>query len=229
MKIAIAIIATAVTLSFTPHVAFAQYAIRATNNGTPVIYHHASTFAEGVLRGRADLVRGIGDYNYNTSLALINREHARSLFYDNQIKKVDTYFQKRQRNQEYRAAERGPRKTPEDIARYMAKPPVMQLSAQQMDRVTKTIHWPSSLETEPFRVEREAIEAIYASRTPVNSGPGSVSEAQMQQLVKQLRARVKAHTRQLGANNYIAAKRFLDGLSLEASRFEATQGLASIR
>lgn len=234
MKTAAAIIATlitAATLTLTQD-AHGQYAIRGTYqgyNGVPVIQRHASTYAEGLLRGRADLVRGIGEYNYNTSLAMINRQHALSLHYDNQIKKVNTYFEKRQLNQQYRAAERGPRKTPEDMARYLAKPPVMQLTAQEMDRVTKKINWPASLRADQFQSDREAIEALYVARTPANSGPGSTNEAEIQQLVKQMRQQVRMQARQMGANQSIVAKRFLDGLSLEASRFEASQGLASLR
>ncbi len=232
MKITTTIIAAAITIaSFATatNTALAQYAIRNTNNGTPVIYRHASTYEEGVFRGWADLARGVGDYNYNTSLALINQQHALSLSYDNEVKKVETYFHKRQLNKEYRAAERGPRKTPEDMARYMAKPAAMQLSAQQMDRVTKKIYWPAILQADAFQAERRAIEASFASRTAVNSGPGSMNEAQLHQAIEQLRSLIKAQTRTIGANNYITAKRFLDGLSLEASRFDAPQGLASLR
>ena len=85
MKITTTIIAAAITIaSFATatNTALAQYAIRNTNNGTPVIYRHASTYEEGVFRGWADLARGVGDYNYNTSLALINQQHALSLSYD---------------------------------------------------------------------------------------------------------------------------------------------------
>ena len=48
-------------------------AIRVTNNGTPVIYDHASTFEEGLLRGEADLVLE----PWEERIALLATEHGR--------------------------------------------------------------------------------------------------------------------------------------------------------
>ena len=49
-------------------------------------YRHASTAAEGALRGWADLYRAQGEYNYNTASAALIFEHARRANFDNRLR-----------------------------------------------------------------------------------------------------------------------------------------------
>src|SRR5262245_43256036 len=46
-------------------------------------YHHASTAAEGGLRGRAELIHALGSYSVAASQSLLCREEARRLAIDN--------------------------------------------------------------------------------------------------------------------------------------------------
>ena len=228
MKLATTAIAAVLTIAAINVVNAQDYAIRGTNNGTPVIHHHASTYTEGALRGSADYIRGVGDYNYNTSLALINREIARGMAYDNEIKKVQTYFGKRALNREYRQAE-NPRHTSEDIARYMAKRPVAPLNNQQINRQLNAVYWPAVLLQDAFGPQRQAIEQLLAQRTVADSGKGSVNDLQIKQAIDSMRTIVKGNARNLGSKHYIIAKRFLDGLEAESATPVGIQGLASTR
>ena len=73
-----------------------------THYGIPVVQHHASTFEEGVQRGYADVVRAMGDYNYNTSLAAINAQQAYSYALENRKQAVQDYFELREMNRQAR-------------------------------------------------------------------------------------------------------------------------------
>ena len=228
MKFATTAIAAVLTIAAI-NVATAQdYAQRGTNNGTPVIHRHASTYTEGLLRGSADLWRGYGDYNYNTSLALINREVARGMAYDNEIKKVQTYFGKRALNREYRQAE-NPRHSAEDIARYMAKRPATPLTNQEFNRQLNTVNWPAVLLQDAFAGHRTSIEQLLTERNVNDSGKGSLNDLQIQQVIDEMRTIVKGNARNLGSKHYIIAKRFLDGLEAESETPVGIQGLASVR
>ena len=83
------------TVLATANSALAQtgsYATRQTNNGTAVVYRHASTWEQGVLDGWANLVRARGDYAYNRSLAAINYQEAYRRALENSLHRTETYF-----------------------------------------------------------------------------------------------------------------------------------------
>src|SRR5690349_7696341 len=60
--------------------------------------YHASTFEEGVLRGKAALAQGLGQANYYNSLAAINYQDAYSRSIKNRQAAVDAYFYTQQAN-----------------------------------------------------------------------------------------------------------------------------------
>src|SRR5688572_2893647 len=53
--------------------------------------YHSSTIEEGSFRGLADFTRAIGEADYMSSLAGINRQEAWNRAIDNRKKSVDTY------------------------------------------------------------------------------------------------------------------------------------------
>src|SRR5688572_22080895 len=61
----------------------------------PLVQHHASTAFEGELRGRADAIRALGDYNYNTAAGALIFEEARKANYANELLHAETFWAKR--------------------------------------------------------------------------------------------------------------------------------------
>src|SRR3954469_15292499 len=69
--------------------------------GMPFSYgsNHASTAAEGYLRGRAAVIDAIGSFEVNDAQAQILREHARSLDRENSLKQTEAlHLQKKMWN-----------------------------------------------------------------------------------------------------------------------------------
>jgi len=93
------------------------YAVRPTHNGTPAIYHHASTFEEGYLRGQADYLRARGDYLYGWSLYMINLQEAHRRYIANQLYAAEAFHAKQAAWREARRAEWDDRPTREDCVR----------------------------------------------------------------------------------------------------------------
>lgn len=203
-----------------------DYAIREGSNGTPAFYRHASTYEEGFLRGAADLWRGLGDYNYSTSLALINREKARSLAIDNKLKATEAYFEQRRINREAVREENGPRPTSQDAEKYAKMRAPKPLEAYQYEPALKTLFWPTALKTESFAAERDAVDKLIAERTMDNSGVGSHFHHEVTQLSNQMMDKLRNQIREMNPSEYIAAKRFLVGLEREAEMFADVDGLA---
>src|SRR3954463_11513594 len=74
---------------------------QAVHYGMPFGYghYHASTAAEGYLRGRAAVIDAIGTFEVNDAQAQILREHARALDRENRLKQTEAlHLQKKMWN-----------------------------------------------------------------------------------------------------------------------------------
>src|SRR3954452_7646320 len=62
-------------------------------------HYHASTAAEGFLRGRAAVIEAVGEFEVNDAQAQILREHARALDRENDLKQPEAvHLQKKMWN-----------------------------------------------------------------------------------------------------------------------------------
>lgn len=202
------------------------YAVRPMHYGPPAVYHHASTYEEGLLRGRADLVRAWGDYLYSTSLAMINGEEARRRYIDNRQHATKTYFEMRRLNREARAQERGERPTQEDIARYAKMRAPDRLGAHEFHETLGILNWPSALQGSEFHKERMAITRLMDERSVENSGLGSDNCQQIKQVVTRLQSKLKNKIDAVSPSEYVAGKTFLTSLAYEAQQKQGIPGLA---
>ncbi len=203
-----------------------SYAVRGSNNGTPVIQHHASTFLEGARRGAADLWRAWGDYNYSTSLAHINNQEAARRALENHKQYVNDYFELRELNRTARALENGPKPTPEDLARRAQQGLPERLAADQFDANSGELYWPALLEHPQFAAEREAIEQLMAARTPTDSGLGSPSHSLIRTLVAQMQQKLRTRLGTVSPMEYMEVKTYLDSVAYEAAQELPIRGIA---
>jgi len=175
MKTAIFYTALFGMLGLSPEYASAQqdYATRMTNNGTPVIYDHASTVIEGYLRGMADLVRAWGDYDYERSLAVINFEEAKRRWLNNKSEFVRTYYALRQvyqdaRDEQLRKRRSGLRYTEDDMVPAIFRPADKGNTVPTSLRAEDTSR---RFETPEQRINRLAKDAAPDRLTPLQYDP----------------------------------------------------------
>ena len=216
---------TAIVLSTTVASAQQFYAQRAPQNSIPVIQNHSSTAAEGFLRGAADVTRAAGDYNYNTSLALINTEVARDLYLDNRLKAVNTYFEAKRINRESRDYNNS-RPTSADITRYSQDRAPLRLESHQFEPVLGRLTWPGTLSGAEYAAERTALEDAFAKRVGGNSGLTSESYSKIKSNVEIMEARLQTEIATMSPAEYAAAKSFLSSLEYEAQLVAAPAGVA---
>ncbi len=189
--------------------------------------YFSSTAAEGYLRGSADYVRALGDNAYMNSLAAINAEQARSQYIDNRSAWTRTYFDMRSVNREYRVAERG-RAPTLDEAKYIAKAAApTRLNAYQLQRTTGAINWPAALQGEQFIAARQQLEQAFADRDVHNSGVGSTTFSAISSAASVMRDQLKNQVTYMNPAEYVAAKKFVDGLAYEARFALGVEGFAS--
>lgn len=179
----------------------------------PSFYHHASTFAEGVQRGRADLVRAAGEYNYNTAIGLIRLEQARRLAMENNKRAAEIYFEKRDLNKQQRADKLKPVSQEKIIEMAREKLPD-RLTPQQFRPTEGEITWPGLLQEPKYAEERTRIEALVREMAfdgKLDSKGRAAARQWTQTIVDKLRADVHFVT----PMDYVEARKFLISLDYE--------------
>jgi hypothetical protein len=174
------------------------------------------TVAGNYYSGVANAVRAAGDYNLSTSQAYVNMEEAKRRDIENRKEWTDSYFEMRRANADYRAAERGPRGTPEDWVRYAREAAPARLSPGQLDQVTGEIAWPRLLQAAGFKEGREELEHQFAIRADKGGSIGPNGYQQIQEVTNSMIAYLKKNIKSYPTNEYLDAKKFLESLAYEA-------------
>jgi hypothetical protein len=169
------------------------------------------------------LARGIGEYNYNISLAAINLEEARSRDFENGKKYAENYFEIRHINREARANERGPGITPEQAYRVSKSRLPQRLDAYQYDLNLGRLNWPSVLANSQFAKSRDQIDELIKSRNVSNRK----TDRMIKVLASNLQMQLKSQIREFNSNDYIDARKFLVSLQHEMNHPSVPAGLAS--
>ena len=182
--------------------------------GGAYVNNKASTVGESHARGMADVMRSQGMRNLANSEAAINMTEAARRDMENRDQWVDTYFQMRQKNREYRAAERRPRASREDFIRYAAAGKPAALSPSELDSVTGEIEWPRVLTRPEFAAGRTELEQLFAKRAAY--GQSSWNDySQIAATTKKMQEDLKKIIRQVPPSDYMAARKFLESLAYE--------------
>lgn len=197
-------------------VADAQYDTTSIYSAGPAnIQAPATTAHEGALRGQAAVIESMGRYNHETSLAEINHQDAVTKHYQNEVTKVETYFEKRSKNRAARAAEKRPRPTPVEIARYARLRAPQGLDSSQYQPETKQVYWPDVLMLDYFARERILIDRLVAQRNLQTGGIGSREHHTMKVLTDKMKKKLKAQVKVLTPAEYVLAKRYISGIEVE--------------
>jgi hypothetical protein len=187
-------------------------------------YHHASTVEQGVLDGYAAVTSSAGQANYFNSLAAINYQDARSRSIQNNKAYVESYFYMKQANT---SARKPLRLTTEQLTAIAKDAAPDRLSPQDYDSTLGRLHWPAALLTDDFAAERDALESMFRNRSPGDMGAGSTFYADVKQLSSALQAKLGNHIAELDPAQYIAAKKFLQGVTVESTQPLVVRALAS--
>jgi hypothetical protein len=166
-------------------------------------------------RSLGDVIRAQGEYNYLSSQAAIFANQARAMALQNARDYVQTYFDLRRANRMYRAYERGPRPSPEAWIRYAQADKPHRLSPGELDAVTGVISWPILLQTDSFARYRTELEAIFSNRAELGA-INTWGYLKIDQTAQAMLEELKTQVASVPPDEYIRAKRFIEGLAFEA-------------
>jgi hypothetical protein len=185
-------------------------------------HHHSSTALEGALRGRAAVIHAWGNNYVNRAQALILREQARALYRENRVKLTqalqyrhelwDNAREKERNDQRARAAD-GQQRIAEQ--RSTVFPDVYQLSSTEFDATTAAITWPSVLQDAKYQGTRERVEELF--RIQLGYGePQPGTAKQIARNIENLRRALQRDIHNLPSDEFLAASKFLVGLTVTA-------------
>jgi hypothetical protein len=114
------------------------------------------------LQGMAQVISAHGQANLANSAAAVNWTQAQSNELRNDVQGVQTFWAMRDMGAAEREKERGPRPTPEELARRARAGAPRQLNTNQIDPVTGELHWPSALQQDIFNAQRAPVDEYAA-------------------------------------------------------------------
>jgi hypothetical protein len=168
--------------------------------------------AEGnYLQGMSTVIRSAGEYNLSTAQAGVSYEEARSKYLDNRKKWSENYFQMKERRQQIELQQREMNKHSNETLNAAAKSSLPRtLGPNVLDPVTGEITWPAVLKGSEFAELRQQVEQQLELRAKTGSTTGTIQtiHAATQEMSSVLRNQIE----KIPANEYIAARKFLDGL-----------------
>ncbi len=166
------------------------------------------------LIGEAEVIRSLGEYNRDTSEALMNYEEARRRAIENHQQYVETRNELKRQWRERMLARNRRRPQPEQfVSRERSQP---RLSNEEFNRTTGEIAWPEVLLDPQFDEYRAAFEAIFANPTTKESGAGSNLYRDVNAVAYYMTGQLREQIRYMSPSDYIAAKNFITRLASEA-------------
>jgi hypothetical protein len=197
---------------------------QAVHYATPFGYghYHASTAAEGYLRGKAAVIDAIGGFELNDAQAQILREHARALDRENDLKQTEAlHLQKKMwsdarvnaRKERLIRATEGQQLLSERRATvYRA---AYQLSPAELNLQTGVINWPEALRDAKFETNCDRVDELFRELV----GYGGAQPAKAVEVARSLDAFskiLKSEIATMPRDEYLAAQKFLLGLKYAA-------------
>ena len=168
----------------------------------------------------SDVIRSSSQSSNRLSMAAIDKQQARSMELDNQIKQTKTYFEKRKLNKMYREAEAGPRWTQQQYSQMASEKAPDRLSSSQWDSLRGTVHWPQALRGDSYVRQRGRMNELLAQHAAAGGGMNTPYYSEIQRGANYMQEQLKKDISRTTPEQYTYARKFLVSLAYEA-RFPA--------
>lgn len=206
-------LATLMTAVFASTAADAQVAF------SPFVFgpgNYGGGTAEGnYLSGLSQVIRAEGEYNLASAQASSYFEEARAKYIENNSKWAEAYFEAREANMRLTAEKFArSRHSPKTLARAAASGVPRTLNPAEFDPGTGKIEWPSALRGSDYGPVRTELARLFESRART----GQAQTVEVHERTRKMASLLRRHVKDIPANDYIAARKFLDGLDYSAMK-----------
>ena len=180
-------------------------------------YGGGQTAQGAALQGMSQVISAAGQYNLDTSAAAINMTEAQSNQLRDNVQGVQTFWQMRDIGRAEREQERGPRPTPEELARRARAGAPRALTTSQIDPVSGVLYWPAVLQHASFQAQRSAVEE-YTVRWVKYGGLDYDDQSQVREKIDTMFEKVKSQITSIPPQDYVACRTFLQSLLYATTR-----------
>ena len=177
----------------------------------------AQTARGAALQGMSQVISSAGQYNLDTSAAAVNMTEAQSNDQQNRVQGVRTFWEMRDIGRAEREAERGPRPTPEELARRAHAGAPRALDASQIDPVSGELYWPAALQDPSFKARRSAVDE-YSAKWVKYGGLDYADQSQVRANIDGMFDSLKAKISSIAPQDYVACRTFLQSLLYATTR-----------
>jgi hypothetical protein len=183
-----------------------------------------------VFKSRAEVINAEAQ-NKQANAAIINaqavymKSHAesqklhqetREKSAQNDLLETKVFYDKRGMYHAYKEAHKAKASTPEQHASRAAQAAPDRMSNAQLWIKPGYVRWPSMLRQADYAKQRGQIDGLFAQRSPDDSGAGSQNCVELQAQIDGLKTVLASKVRQYKPADYLAAKKFLEALAVEA-------------
>jgi len=186
-------------------------------------YYHASTAAEGFLRGRAAVVDALGNFEVNDAQAGILLEQGRALNRENNLRQTEALQLQQKMWEDARVRARKEREARSAEGQQLLAErrstvyrDAYQLSAGELDVKTGEISWPDALRNGRFEANRARLEELFRQHVGYGMPRANVAR-EIARSVDQWSHVLRSEVSSMSREDYLAAQKFLLGLKYGAA------------
>jgi len=179
--------------------------------GSVFVSDPVSAYTNAAYSGMSNLIRSEGQYNRQTSKAMISYEQARTLYIDNQEKLFGARraifrarLAARAEDVEYQHAAEA--RAEAFIASHRAQP----LNHRKLNPSTGEIQWPTLLKATDFEESRKNLETLFETR--FKTGDAGETTPKIKRQISEMKDLLHEHVLKLPLEEYSEARQFLDQL-----------------
>lgn len=172
---------------------------------------HAQAALMNAQAGIIQAIAAANTANANTASIL---ENNRATIMENNSKACQTYYARRQARDTYATMRAEPARTRNVEAQPASATRRSRLTTKQFDAVRGEIQWPAILNKEAYSPFRTQVDELFAARAAGNNVANF--QDQVTVALDKLERALRADIRKCTPSEYMAAKRFLQGLAAEA-------------
>src|SRR5882757_2445437 len=180
--------------------------------------YHASTAAEGFLRGRAAVIDAVGNFEVNDAQAGILLEQGRALNRENNLRQTEALQLQQKMWEDARIRARKEREARSAEGQQLLAErrstvyrDAYQLSAGELDVKTGEISWPDALRDGRFEANRARLEELFRQHVGYGMPRANVAR-EIARSVDQWSRVLRSEVSSMSREDYLAAQKFLLGL-----------------
>jgi hypothetical protein len=167
-------------------------------------------------QANASIINAMGNYAKARAEAARIDQDTRKARAENDFLEAKVFYDKRSLYHAYKETHKVSRPSTQEYADLARRLGPSRLASYQLWAKPGYLRWPSLLLNQDFAEVRSQIDDLFAIRQPQTSGAGSQNCVDIQERVSEMKSTLTSKLASYKPVDYIAAKKFLEGLALEA-------------